>query len=273
MHSTLNPFEFMRGVMSPKDRLVLSRLEDDVLDYKIASYSTMAALGFNEQARRVEALRIAKGQADDGMRKLAEELAEAKKQLSEAKDTLRVEREGMAKRLEDAKAEARSDAEKVAAEAAKRAAEEAENAKAEAVSKSGKDAVASFVAEGWKADDQKAWRAAVVGAEIDEWVKGPGSEWLASKGNAYWQGGEFFTQRLIYRKLAQHFNIPPERFDPAAYGLPPRQPDVRVPLPEGEERPILHDSELLRECGGDEEEAGDGATSKDAEEGDQAVDT
>ncbi|CAH9100622.1 unnamed protein product [Cuscuta epithymum] len=273
MHSTLNPIEFMRGVMSPKDRLVLSRLEDDVLDYKIASYSTMAALGFSEQARRVEALRIAKGQADEGMKKLAEELTEAKKQLADARDTLRLEREGAAKKLEDAKAEAKSDAEKVAAEAAKKAAEEAENAKAEAVSKAREDAVASFVSEGWRADDQKAWRSAVVGAEVDEWVKGPGAEWLALKGNEYWQGGEFFTQRLIYRKLAAHQGVDLKDFKPDAFGLPPLQPDVRVPLPEGMERPILRDSLLLQECGADDEEAGDGATSKIAEEGAKTSDT
>ncbi|CAH9078193.1 unnamed protein product, partial [Cuscuta europaea] len=48
--------------------------------------------------------------------------------------------------------------------------------------------------------------------------------WLAERGDSYYQGGEFFTQRLIYRKLAKHFQVAPEEFRPEAYGLPPPPP-------------------------------------------------
>ncbi|CAH9090117.1 unnamed protein product [Cuscuta europaea] len=155
-------------------------------------------------------------------------------------------------------------------EAARVATEEARVAKEEAASKAREDAIAAFTAEGWKAEEQKEWLSSVVQASVDAWVGGPDKMCLAEKGDSYYQGGEFFTQRLIYRKLARHFKLSPEEFQPEVYGLPPRQPDIRVSLPEGEERPVLEDSETLRECGlgGDGDEAEGEATSKAVDGGD-----
>ncbi|CAH9092077.1 unnamed protein product [Cuscuta epithymum] len=193
--------------------------------------------------------------------------------LAEAQDTLRLEREDVAKKVEDAKSEARakgkSDAEKDAAEAAKKAAEDAESSKQEAVAQAKKDVVDDFIAEGWKAEAHNDWVASVVEHLVDAWTARPGAEWLVRKGKDYYDGGEFFTQCLVYRRLARHLNIPIEKFEPASYGLPPRQPDVRIPLPPGEERPDLEDSELMMEAGDDEEEAGEDAASK-AAKGDAA---
>ncbi|CAH9078309.1 unnamed protein product, partial [Cuscuta europaea] len=132
-----------------------------------------------------------------------------------------------------AKAEGRAEAEKAAAEAAKKTDEDAEVAKREAM----KEAVTAFVAEDWKVETQKAWVASVVEASVDEWVRGPGAMWLAQKGKEYYDGGEYFTQALIYRRLARQLGTDPSAFDPVAYGLPPLQPDTRIPLPEGAMRP------------------------------------
>ncbi|CAH9075293.1 unnamed protein product [Cuscuta europaea] len=92
--------------------------------------------------------------------------------------------------------------------------------------------------------------------------------WLAEKGESYYQGGEFFTQLLIYRKLAQYFNVSLEDFKPEAYGLPPSATRRQGPLPPGEKRPVLEDSKTLRECGfgGDEDEGEGGATCIASEE-------
>ncbi|CAH9139471.1 unnamed protein product [Cuscuta epithymum] len=266
MHSTLNPIEFMRGVMPSKDRVVLSRLDDDVLDFKIANYSTMAALGVCEQARRVEALRIAKAQVDEALKKSDEEMAVLRKKFADAEEALQLEREATEQRLKDAEARGKAAAEETAAVAAKTAAEAADIAKAEAVAEAGKKAVESFLVEGWMAADLEDWVASVVERRVDTWVGGPGAMWLAQKGKSYYEGGEYFTQANIYRKLARHFNIDPKVFKPEAYGLPPLQPDVRIPLPEGEERELLEDSELAKEA--DDEEVLDDAASR-SKEGDR----
>ncbi|CAH9077553.1 unnamed protein product, partial [Cuscuta europaea] len=99
------------------------------------------------------------------------------------------------------------------------------------------EAVAAFIAEGWKAEAQRAWVATVVESSVEEWVKGPGAMWLDQKRKEYYDVGEYFTQALIYRRLARHLGADPSAFDPAAYGLPPLQPDTRVPHPEGTSRP------------------------------------
>ncbi|CAH9147849.1 unnamed protein product [Cuscuta epithymum] len=264
LHGTLHPVGFLRGVMASKDRSVLARYEDDILDYKVASYSTMAALAASEQARRVEQLRIAKIQADEALKKADVEQAALRKKLSEAEEALRLEKEGTEQRLKDAEAKGKAAAEEAAAAIARTVAEASENEKAEAIADARKEAVEAFLAEGWTASAHEGWVASVVEQKVDSWVKGPGAMWLAQKGKDYYDGGEFFTQNLIYRRLARHLHIEPKAFDPAAYGLPPLQPDVRVPLPEGEERPDLEDSELLQ--GGDDEEAEDDATSKPKED-------
>ncbi|CAH9106464.1 unnamed protein product [Cuscuta europaea] len=89
---------------------------------------------------------------------------------------------------------------------------------------------------------------------------------MAPKGKEYYDGGEFFTQTLIYRRMARHLNIEPKDFDPSAYGLPPLLPDVREPLPSGVKWPDLEDSELMKEVEGDIVEAGVEVSSKPAVE-------
>ncbi|CAH9142102.1 unnamed protein product [Cuscuta epithymum] len=260
MHDTLHPVGFMRGVMAPKDRSVLARLGDDILDYKVASYSTMAALAASEQARMVEQLRIAKCQADEALKKADEERVSLRQRIADAETALRLEKEAMEQRLKDAEAKGKAAAEEAAAVAAKATAEAAEIEKTEAVADAGKKAIESFLAEGWTAADHEGWVTSVVEQKVDSWVRGPGAEWLARKGKDYYDGGEFFTQNLVYRRLARHLKIEPKKFGPSAYGLPPLQPDVRVPLPKGEERPDLEDSELMGEGSGEEVE--DDAASK-----------
>ncbi|CAH9098297.1 unnamed protein product [Cuscuta europaea] len=125
--------------------------------------------------------------------------------------------------LQQARAEAerasreRVEIEKAAAEAAKKALEDSEAAKAEAATA----AVAAFMTEGWKAEGHKDWVASVMDSSAEGWVKGPGAMWLARKGEDYYAEGEFFTQALIYRRLARHLKIESTAFNPAAYGLPP----------------------------------------------------
>ncbi|CAH9052184.1 unnamed protein product [Cuscuta epithymum] len=260
MHGTLSPREFLKGATPPTDKSVLSRDKDDALSAKVLQASVTAALGLGELLQRMERYQLQKLQADEA-------LAESRRQLQEAQETLRLEKEAFNSILENnkiiARAEGKADAERAAAEASKVAAEEAEAAKKEAVARAEKDAIAAFVAEGWKAEEHKQWLSSVVEASVDDWVKDPGALWLARKGKDYYDGGEFFTQDLIYRRLARHLKIDPKKFDPSAYGLPPLQPDVRVPLPEGVERPDLEDSELMKEADDDEEEE---ATSKAAGE-------
>ncbi|CAH9125819.1 unnamed protein product [Cuscuta epithymum] len=262
MHGTLNPREFLKGATPPTDKSVLSRAKDDALSAKVLQASVTAALGLGELLQRMEQYQAQKRQADEA-------LAESRRQLQEAQETLRLEKMAFNSILENnkviARAEGKADAERAAAEASKAAAEEAEAKKKEAVSQAEKDAVDAFVADGWKAEGRRAWVESVVEASVDAWAKGPGALWLAQKGKDYYDGGEFFTQNLIYRRLARHFKIEPKEFDPAAYGLPPLQPDVRVPLPPGEERPDLEDSELMQEAGGEEVE--DDAASKTKEDG------
>ncbi|CAH9107404.1 unnamed protein product [Cuscuta epithymum] len=172
LRATLHPVGFMRGVMSSDDKAVLAQMEDVILDYEVASYSTMAALAASEQARRAEQLRIAKAQADEALKKSEDEKASLRKKLEVAEKSLRLEQEGFNKILQDSKtvakaegkAEAKAEAEKIVAAAV----EEAEKAKKEAVSQAGKDGVAAFLVGGWKAGDHKQWLSSVVEAIVDD---------------------------------------------------------------------------------------------------------
>ncbi|CAH9141753.1 unnamed protein product [Cuscuta epithymum] len=267
VHGTLDPREYLKGATPPLDRSTLGKFEDEALERRALEASVTASLAFGEYVRRMEQVRLDKAQNDAALEKLIREHSEAIRCCAELELALKQAGEKLKEAEEKARAEGKAEAEKAAAEASMKAAEEAAKAKSEAVSKAEKDAVAAFQSEGWKADDLEPWRASVVESSVDAWVKGPGAEWMALRGKDYFDGGEFFTQRLIYRKLAEHFKIPKDNFDPSAYGLPPRQPDVRVPLPEGEERVQLADSELMKEYGlHDEEDAEDDAASKPRDE-------
>ncbi|CAH9074634.1 unnamed protein product [Cuscuta europaea] len=270
LEGSLNPSALMSQMLPSADRLALTRMDEDSLEAKILLSSASNFMGLCEYLRRVEQMKGAKGAAEG-------EAASLRKRLAEAEDSLRLATDSMEQRVQAARAEGKSEgmaeAGEAAAEVARIAAEEAHVAKEEAAAKAREDVVAAFTVEGWKAEEQKEWLSSVVEASVDAWVGGPDKMWLAEKGDSYYQGGEFFTQRLIYRKLARHFKLSPEEFQPEAYGLPPRQPDVRVPLPEGGERSVLEDSDTLRECGlwGDGDEAEGEATSKAVEGGDAAA--
>ncbi|CAH9112904.1 unnamed protein product [Cuscuta europaea] len=267
LEGSLNPSALMSQMLPSADRLALARLDESSLEAKILLNTASSFMGLCEHLRRVEQMKEAKGAAEG-------EAALLRKKLTEVEDSLRLATDSMEQRVQAARAEGMNEglakAGEAAAEAARIAAEEAHADQEEVVSRAREDALTGFTAEGWKAEDQKEWLSSVVGASVDDWVGGPGKMWLAEKGDSYYQGGEFFTQRLIYRKLARHFKVSPEEFQPEAYGLPPRQPDVRILLPEGKERPVLEDSETLRECGlgGDGDEAESEAISTAVEGGD-----
>ncbi|CAH9092702.1 unnamed protein product, partial [Cuscuta europaea] len=195
------------------------------------------------------------------MKELVHQNSDAIRQMAALEESLRQ----MTLRAE-AVDRGKAEAERSAAEAIEKAAKEAEAAKAEAVAKAREEAISGFLAEGWKAEGHKQWLSSVVESSVDEWCDGPGVEWVSRKGQQYYDGGEFFTQALIYRRMARHLKIDPKDFDPAAYGLPPLQPDVRVPLPPDVQRPDLEDTELVKEVEGDGEEAGAEVTSKPVEE-------
>ncbi|CAH9092514.1 unnamed protein product [Cuscuta europaea] len=145
------------------------------------------------------------------MKKLIRDNAEAVRQMAQLEGDLQ-----QAKAAVEKAANKKAEVGRAAAEAAKKASEDAEAAKAEAAA----GAVASFMAGGWRAEGHEDWVASVVEESVDGWVKGPGAMWLARKGEDYYAGG-FFTQILIYRRLARHLKIEPEAFDSATYGLPP----------------------------------------------------
>ncbi|CAH9117339.1 unnamed protein product [Cuscuta europaea] len=221
LEGSLNPSALMSQMLPSADRLALARLDEGPLEAKVLLNAASAFMGLCEHLRKVDQMREAKGAAEG-------EVALLRKKLAEAEDSLRLATDGMEQRMQAARAEGINEglarAGEAAAEAARIAADEARAAQEEAVSKAREDAVASFMAEGWKTEDRREWLASVVGASVDEWVGGPGKMWLAERGDSYYQGGEFFTQRLIYRKLAKHFQVAPEEFRPEAYGLPPPPP-------------------------------------------------
>ncbi|CAH9084877.1 unnamed protein product [Cuscuta europaea] len=141
------------------------------------------------------------------MKELILKDSKATKLMAQLEEDLQLAR-AEAGRLREEKAKA----EEAAAESARRAAEEAEAIRAKAVA-TAREAISGFLDGGWLSS--------VVEASVDEWCEGPGEEWMARKGKQYYDGGEFFTQALIYRRMARHLKIEPKDFDPAAYGLPP----------------------------------------------------
>ncbi|CAH9105903.1 unnamed protein product [Cuscuta europaea] len=246
------------------DKAALSTYDDAALENKILRSSSAACVALGEHAQRLEQWGFQKAEQDLEMKELILKNSDAMKQMALLEEDLRKPAEGAELRVKATVEEARLEAER----AAKKAAEEAELAKAEAVAKVREEAVAAFMAEGWKTEDRRQWVASVVESSVDDWVKCPGADWMAETGDSYYQGGEFFTQHLVYRRLARHFKVPLEEFDPSAYGLPALQPDVRNPLPPGEERPMIHDSMMMGGSGdGDAEAAvGEEVTSKPADE-------
>ncbi|CAH9050489.1 unnamed protein product [Cuscuta europaea] len=262
MHGSAEPKAFLRGITSVMDKAALSTYDDEALESKILRSSLTACVALGEHARRLEQWHLHKAEQDEKMKELILKNSDAVKQMAQLEENLRKATEGAEQRLKAVVEEAKLEAERVAAEASKKAAKEAESAKAEAVAKAREDVVAAFRAEGWMVEGQNEWVASVVKASVDDWVKGLGADWMAERGDSYYQGGEFFTQHLIYRRLARHFGVSLEQFDPSVYGLPPLQPDVRVPLPLGEERPVIHDSMMM---GGDDDDIGEEVSSKAAE--------
>ncbi|CAH9126665.1 unnamed protein product [Cuscuta epithymum] len=273
MHGTLDPREFLRGATPPLDRSTLGRFDDEALELKALQASVSASVALGEYVRRVDQMRLRKAEDDEALKRLVAKNTEAIRKMAGLEEALRQADQ----RLEAAKNEARAEgiakgkaeAEKVAAEAAQAAVEEADRAKAEAVAKAAEGAVASFVADGWKAEEYQQWVASVVEAKADAWVKGPGAMWLALKGKSFYEGAQYFTQAMLYRRLARHHGVDPKEFQPEAYGLPPLLPDVRVPLPEGEERQLLEDSELAK-CDSDDDE---GDASSELKDVSQVADT
>ncbi|CAH9140303.1 unnamed protein product [Cuscuta epithymum] len=266
MHGTLDPREFLRGATPSVDRSTLGRFEDESLELKALQASVTASLAFGELVRRAEQHRLERAKSAEVTRKLVANNTEAIRQLACLEEALRQSDRKLEAAKEEARALGKAEAEKAAADAARTAAEAAEAAKREAVSDATKSAIDAFKAGGWRAESHREWVSSIVPEAVEEWVLGPGALWLARKGKSFYEGGEYFTQANLYRKLARHYGVDPKNFKPEAYGLPPLQPDVRVPLPEGTERVLLEDSELLN-CDDDEDEGPeDDAASKPNEE-------
>ncbi|CAH9114368.1 unnamed protein product [Cuscuta europaea] len=261
MNCTVDPRVLLRGMTPEIDRAVLGEDDDVALEDKILRSSLTACIALSEQARRREDWRLHKAEQDAKMKELVHQKSDSIRQMAALEESLR----HMTLRVEVAD-RGKAEAERSRVEAIEKAAKEAEAAKAEAVAKAREEAISGFLAEGWKAEGHKQWLCLVVESSVDEWCDGPSVEWVSRKGKQYYDGGEFFTQALIYRRMAHHLKIEPKDFDPAAYGLPLLQPDVRVPLPPDVERPDLEDTELTKEAEGDGEEAGVEVTSKPVEE-------
>ncbi|CAH9136772.1 unnamed protein product [Cuscuta epithymum] len=109
MRDTLHPVGFLRCVMSSTEKTVLAQMEDAILDYQVASYSSMATLAASEQARRAEQLRIAKAHSDEALKKFDNENASLRRKLDEAEKTLRLEKEAFQKILENNKVVAKAE--------------------------------------------------------------------------------------------------------------------------------------------------------------------
>ncbi|CAH9111551.1 unnamed protein product, partial [Cuscuta epithymum] len=133
----------------------------------------------------MDQIRLRKAEDDEALRRLVAKNTEAIRKMAELEEALRQAGNKLEAAKVEARAEGKAEAEKAAAEATKQAAEEAEKAKAEAVAKAREDGIASFVAEGWKAEDRKEWVASVIEQGVEGWVAGPGSEWMALKGKNY----------------------------------------------------------------------------------------
>ncbi|CAH9102649.1 unnamed protein product [Cuscuta europaea] len=179
LHGSAEPKAFLRGMTSVMDKAALSTYDDEALENRILQSSLTACVALGEHARRLEQWRLRKAEQDREMKELVLKNSEAVKQMAMLEEDLRKAAEGKA-----AAEEARCEAER----AAKKAAEVAEIAKAEAVAKARKEAVAAFVAEGWKTEDRRQWVASMVESSVDDWVKGPGADWMAERGDSYYQG-------------------------------------------------------------------------------------
>ncbi|CAH9114968.1 unnamed protein product [Cuscuta europaea] len=261
LSGTADPRALLRGITLDIDRAALGADDDQSLEDRILRSSLTTCIALGEQARRLEEWRLHKVGQDAKMKELILKDSKATKMMAQLEEDLQLAR-AEAGRLREEKAKA----EEAAAEAARKAAEEAEAARTKAVVTAREEAISGFLDGGWKAEGHKEWLSSVVEASVDEWCEDPGEEWMARKGKQYYDGGEFFTQALIYRRMARQLKIEPKDFDPAAYGLPPLQPDIRVPLPSDVERPDLEDTELRKEADGDEPEADAEVTSKPSEE-------
>ncbi|CAH9114312.1 unnamed protein product [Cuscuta epithymum] len=266
MHGTLDPREFLRGATPPLDRSTLGRFANESLELKALQASVTASVAFGELVRRAEQHRLEKAKSDEAMKKLVANNTEAIRQLAGLEEALRQADQRLEAAKQEARAEGKAQAEKDAAEAAKATAEAAESAKKEAVAEAVKGAVDAFKAGEWRAEGHKEWMASVIPEVVEEWVTGPGAMWLARKGKSFYEGGQYFTQAMLYRRLARHHGLDPKDFKPESHGLPPLVPDIRVPLPEGEERQLLEDSELDGLASDDEEDVGDDAASKAKED-------
>ncbi|CAH9112539.1 unnamed protein product [Cuscuta europaea] len=225
-NGTADPRALLRGITLDIDRAALGADDDQALEDRILRSSLTTCVALGEQFRRLEEWRLHKARQDAKMKELILRDSQATKLMAQLEEDLRLARTE-AERLREEKAEA----EAAAAEAARRAAEEAEATKAKAVATAREEAISGFLDGGWKTEGHKAWLSSVVEASVDEWSEGPGEEWMARKGKQYYDGGEFFTQALIYQRMARHLKVEPKDFYPAAYGLPPLQPDIRVPPP------------------------------------------
>ncbi|CAH9090675.1 unnamed protein product, partial [Cuscuta europaea] len=216
MNGTADPRALLRGITLDIDRAALGDDDDQALEDRILRSSLTTCIALGEQARRLEEWRLRKAEQDAKMRELIRQNADAVRQMAMLEESLRQ----MTLRAEAAD-RGRAEAERSAAEALERAAREAEAAKMESVERARGDAISGFLAGGWRAEEHKQWLSSVVESSVDEWCDGPGVEWVSRKGKQYYDGGEFFTQALIYRRMARHLKIEPKDFDPAAYGLPP----------------------------------------------------
>ncbi|CAH9081916.1 unnamed protein product [Cuscuta europaea] len=267
LHGSAEPLSFLRGITSMMDKEALSTYNDDALEARALRSALTACITFGEQARRREEWCRHKAELERSVEELIRDKDAALREVCKLEDALRQAELRLKEARDDGKAEGRVEAERVAAEERKQAVEDAEKAKAEAAAKAREEAIAGFTSEGWKAEGQSEWVASVVKASIEEWVRGPGLDWMNERGDTYYQAGEFFTQHLVYRRLARHFGTSLDEFNPSVYGLPPLQPDVRVPLPEGEERPVIHDSMMMGVDDDAEDATGTEVTSKPSGEG------
>ncbi|CAH9083540.1 unnamed protein product [Cuscuta europaea] len=221
-HGTVDPREFLGGATPALDRKALGKLDDEALESKILRSSLTACIALGEHARRFDEWCLQKAQQDESMRKLIHDNAEAMRQMAQLEGDLQQARAAAEKAAKE-----KAEVEKAAAEAARKASEDAEAAKAEAAA----GAVAAFMAEG--VEGRRPQRLGGLGrGGVRRWVgERPWGDVASSKGRRLLRRGEFFTQALIYRRLARHLKIELKAFDPAVYGLPPSNQISDSPFP------------------------------------------
>ncbi|CAH9082879.1 unnamed protein product [Cuscuta europaea] len=167
---------------SAMDKAALSTYDDAALENKILLSLLAACVALGEHAQRLEQWRLQKAEQDREMKELILKNSDAVKQMALLEEDLWKAAEGAELKAKAAVEEARLEAER----AAKKAVEEAELA--EAVAKAREEVVAAFMAEGWKTEDRRQWVASVVESSVDDWVKGPGADWMAERGDNYYRG-------------------------------------------------------------------------------------